>query len=99
MTEPVPVEVQSTDKEPEIPAEQMRTAAQTTVAGWRVTPQPQGKGGFARRVAAARDALDLLVAELEGLEPDPSATGPDPLLEIRENPRLFRAVVLEAHSI
>ncbi len=98
MTEQVPIQVQSTEKEPQIPVEQLQTAARAAVGRWQVIHQPQGKGGFTRRVEAARDALDVLTAELEGLESSPSA-GPDPLLEIRENPRLLRAVVLEAFSI
>ena len=98
MTDQVPTDVQATDQEQHIPEGPLRAAAQTAVSGWHVTYQPKGKGGFAKRVEAARDALDILYAELEGLPADPSA-GPDPLLEIRENPRLLRGVVLEAASI
>jgi len=98
MTDQAPIDVQQAEQEPQIPAERMRTAAQTAASSWHVTHQPKGKGGFARRVEAARDALDMLAAELEGHKVDPAA-GPDPLLEIRENPRLLRSVVLEAFSI
>src|SRR5271170_827196 len=98
MTDQAPIDVQQAEQEPQIPAEGMRAAAQTAASSWHVTHQPRGKGGFARRVEAARDALDMLSAELEGHKADPAA-GPDPLLELRENPRLLRSVVLEAFSI
>jgi cyclic beta-1,2-glucan synthetase len=98
MTDQAPIDVQTTEQEPQIPAERMRVAAHGAVTGWHVTHQPKGKSGFVQRVEAARDALDMLSAELEGLKADPSS-GPDPLLEIRENPRLLRAVVLEAFSV
>lgn len=76
----------------------LREAAHHAAASWHVTHRPQGKSGFTLRMEAARDSLDLLFAELETYDPGPNP-GPDPLLEIRENPRLFRAVVLEAFSI
>ena len=98
MTDQVPTDVQVTDEEQHIPEGPLRAAAQTAVSGWHITYQPQGKGGFARRVQAARDALDILYTELEDLPVNPAA-GPDPLLEMRENPRLLRGVVLEASSI
>jgi cyclic beta-1,2-glucan synthetase len=99
MTDQAPIEVKMTEEEqPHIPEGPLRAAAHTAVSSWHVTHQPQGKGGFARRVEAARDALDILYTELEGLPTNPSG-GPDPLLEIRENPRLLRGVVLEAASI
>src|ERR1700749_4299330 len=98
MTDQVPTDVQVTDEEQHIPEGPLRAAAQTAVSGWHVTYQPQGKGGFAKRVEAARDALDISCAEREGVPAYPSA-GPDPLLEIRENPRLLLGLVLKAASI
>jgi cyclic beta-1,2-glucan synthetase len=98
MTDQVPINVQKTEQEPQISAERLREAALATVAGWHVMHQPKGKSGFMRRVEAARDTLDMLSAELDGVETKRFADA-DPLLEIRENPRLLRAVVLEAYSI
>ncbi len=98
MTDQAPIDVQQAENEPQIPAEQLRVAAHAAVSGWHVMHRPKGKAGFARRVEAARDALDILTSELQGVEINRDA-GPDPLLEIRENPRLLRAVVLEAFSI
>ena len=98
MTDQTPIDVQQAEKEPQIPDERLRAAAQTTASTWQVTRLPQGKSGFEQRVQAARDALDMLSAELEGVDPKQFEDA-DPLLEIRENPRLLRAVVLEAYSI
>ncbi|HTZ89369.1 MAG TPA: glucoamylase family protein [Alloacidobacterium sp.] len=98
MTNQSPIDVQKAEGEPPIPLETLLAAAHSAASGWHVVHQPKGKSGFVQRVEAARDALDMLTAELEGFEADPSA-GPDPLLEIRENPRLLRAVVIEAFSI
>jgi cyclic beta-1,2-glucan synthetase len=98
MTDQTPIDVQHAEQEPQIPAERMRVAARAAVALWHVTHQPKGRGGWSRRVEATRDALDMLSAELEGFKADLSS-GAEPLLEIRENPRLLRAVVLEALSI
>src|SRR6202020_2678925 len=106
MTDQVPTDVQVTDEEQHIPEGPLRAAAQTAVSGWHITYQPQGKGGFARRVQAARDALDILYTELEDLPVNPAAAdfhafpaADQVRLEMRENPRLLRGVVLEASSI
>lgn len=94
MTEQAPIDVQ----ELTTLREKLRAAARAATVGWQLIHQFKGKSGFLRRVEAARDALDMLAAEVATLETSSSA-GPDPLLEIRENPRLLRSVVLEAFSI
>src|SRR5215475_9921787 len=98
MTDQAPINVQATDKEPQMSDEQLRTVAHAVVSEWQVLHQPSGPSGFIRRVEAVRDALDLFSAELERYEAKLSVVA-DPLLEIRENPRLLRAVVLEGFSI
>jgi hypothetical protein len=98
MTEQVPINVPQAEQEPQIPVEGMRTAAEQAAGSWYVTHRPKGNGGFARRVEAARDTLDVLTAELDEVKAERFEDA-DPLLEIRENPRLLRAVVLEAYSI
>ena len=98
MTDQAPTDVQQTEKTPQIPAERLSSAAQAAASSWQVTHLPQGKSGFEQRVQAARDALDMLSAELESVDTKRFEDA-DPLLEIRENPRLLRAVVLEAYSI
>jgi hypothetical protein len=96
MTDQAPINMPHVEKEP--PIEHLRAAAQAAVSEWQLMHQTSSKGGFTRRVEAARDALDTLIAELEHYESKPTIVA-DPLLEIRENPRLLRAVVLEAYSI
>src|SRR5579883_1935283 len=96
MTDQAPINMPHVEKEP--PIEHLRAAAQAAVSEWQLMHQMSSKGGFTRRVEAARDALDTLIAELEHYESKPTIVA-DPLLEIRENPRLLRAVVLEAYSI
>ncbi|HEX3438629.1 MAG TPA: glucoamylase family protein [Pseudacidobacterium sp.] len=98
MTEQTSTNLQPANEEQQIPAAGLRTAAHAAAASWHVTHRPKGKGGFTLRMEAARDSLDILLTELEAYDPGPNP-GPDPLLEIRENPRLFRAVILEAFSI
>ncbi|QNI32366.1 glycosyl transferase [Alloacidobacterium dinghuense] len=98
MTDQTPIDVQQTAKEPQIPAERLRAIAQAASSGWQVTHLPKGPSGFEQRVQATRDALDMLATELEGVDAKQFADA-EPLLEIRENPRLLRAVVLEAYSI
>lgn len=93
-----PIDVSNIEEEPPIAVEPLLEAARATVSGWHVTHQPKGKDGYAARVEAARDALDLLSAEVQALDPK-TAEDADPLLEIRENPRLLRGVILEAASI
>ncbi|AXC10595.1 Cyclic beta-1,2-glucan synthase [Acidisarcina polymorpha] len=50
---------------------------------------------------AARTLLDKLYGQLDRMPPPDysKVTSPDPILELRENPRLIRAVVLEAASL
>jgi hypothetical protein len=98
MADQTPINVPHAEKEPQVPVDQLRAAAQAAVSEWQLIHQTDSKGGFTRRVQAARDALDMLTAELEVYESKPTIVA-DPLLEIRENPRLLRAVVLEASSI
>ncbi len=76
----------------------LREAAHRAAQSWHVTHRPQGKGGFTLRMEAARDSLEQLFTDLDTYDPGPNP-GPEPLLEIRENPRLFRSVVIEAFSI
>jgi hypothetical protein len=98
MTDQAPINMPQIEKDPQPPIEHLRAAAQAAVSEWQLMHQTSSKGGFTRRVEAARDALDNLTAELEHYESKPTIVA-DPLLEIRENPRLLRAVVLEAYSI
>ncbi len=66
---------------------------------WQATRQPQGPSRLRARAAAARAALDALVRRLDALpEPDPRTGAQDPLLVLRENPRLLRSALNEVAS-
>ena len=75
----------------------LRTHARAAAAQWSVIHRPQTSLTLAPRIAEAESTLNTLLAELQDLPTNPQ--GPDPLLEIRENPRLFRAAIAEIASI
>ncbi len=76
--------------------EQVRAQARADAASWRASRHPSGHGGVPARVAAARAALDALVQRLDALpEPDYTSTAGDPVLVLRENPRLLRSALNE----
>jgi cyclic beta-1,2-glucan synthetase len=76
--------------------EQVRAQARNDAANWHATRHPRGHGGLPSRVVAARSALDALVQRLDALpEPDYSSTVGDPVLVLRENPRLLRSALNE----
>jgi hypothetical protein len=60
--------------------------------------QPQETRSFQARADAARHSLDALSAELDTL-PTEGWGGPEPLLEIRENPRMITSALAELRSI
>ncbi len=80
---------------PQLPAPELelRAHARATALQWHVAHRPQGPSPFLARMQAARAAVDKLYSDLDAIPFDPSK-GPDPLLEIRENPRLLRSVVI-----
>jgi cyclic beta-1,2-glucan synthetase len=74
----------------------LRGQARADAQGWHAERQVRGKGGLKTRAEAARSALNALVARLDALpEPDGTAGATDPLLVLRENPRLLRSAVNE----
>jgi hypothetical protein len=84
-----------------ISVEHLKEHARSAARDWGVARSPQGKGAFPARVDAARASLDNLYARLDRLPPPDYAniSLPDPILELREHPRLLRAVILEATSL
>ena len=79
-------------------AADLRAHARADAEKWSVVHRPQGPLTLAPRLKEAESELNALMAELNGL-PTGGEQGPNPLLEIRENPRLFRAVLTETASI
>jgi cyclic beta-1,2-glucan synthetase len=74
----------------------LRAQAMADARGWHAERQVHGKGGLRTRVEAARSALNALVQRLDALpEPEGAAGSTDPLLVLRENPRMLRSAVNE----
>ena len=68
--------------------------ARSDAQSWDATRNPKGASGLRARVEAARTALNALVRKLDALPaPDGVAGATDPLLVLRENPRLLRAAL------
>jgi cyclic beta-1,2-glucan synthetase len=81
-----------------ITAADLRAHARAAVAHWSVVHRPQTPLTLIPRIEEAESSLNALMAELSEL-PATDERGPNPLLEIRENPRLFRAALAEMRSI
>jgi cyclic beta-1,2-glucan synthetase len=74
----------------------LRTQARSDAAAWHANRHPSGRSGLRNRVQASKSALDALVRRLDALpEPDPMNGATDPLLVLRENPRLLRSALNE----
>ena len=82
-------------------AESVRAYADKVAPGWHVAHKPEGKGSFGRRIDATAQSLDQLYVILDARPVPTYLPGEklDPLLELRQNPRLLRAVVPEIHTI
>ncbi len=81
-----------------IGAEDLHEHARRTAPQWSVMHRPTTPLSFAERIDATYAAMDALYAELDGL-PVNYAEGPNPILELRENPRLLRSAISEVASI
>ncbi len=79
---------------------QMRHAAQLASQEWHVARAPQGDI-FGRRIAAAESTYRQVFNELDRRPMPTYKPGEplDPLLELRENPRLLQSALDEMHSI
>ncbi|HEY0797430.1 MAG TPA: glucoamylase family protein [Acidisarcina sp.] len=85
-----------------VPAYTLRAAAQSLTRAWNVVHRPQGRSTFTARVEAARAAFDALYGSLardHALSARQESSEPDPLVEVRENPRLLRSVLAELTSM
>ena len=84
-----------------ISVDYLREHARAAVRSWAVIRHRQTQRAFISKIDAAQGALDRLYLQLDSLPaPDYSRiTGADPILELRENPRLLRSAVLESKSL
>ncbi|HTV81704.1 MAG TPA: glucoamylase family protein [Acidobacteriaceae bacterium] len=85
-------------REAGLSAERLRAAAAEDMHRWSTVRGADGMRGFVARAETARQKLHALFAALDRL-PTEGWPGPDPLLEIRENPRLMRSALAELHSV
>jgi cyclic beta-1,2-glucan synthetase len=82
-------------------ADALRANADRVAPTWRVAHKPEGAGTFVRRIEATAQSLDQLYVILDARPVPTYLPGEklDPLLELRQNPRLLRAVVPELYTI
>ncbi len=101
MTEYIQIADERNPDAPPISVDHLRRHAEAAARSWGVTRQIHGRGTFQPRIEAARASLDNLYAQLDQLPPPDYSkiVLPDPILELREHPRLLRAVILEAWSL
>jgi cyclic beta-1,2-glucan synthetase len=86
---------------PSYSVDSVRSYADRVAPGWRVAHKPEGRGSFGRRIEATRESLDQLFVVLDARPVPTYLPGEplDPLLELRQNPRLLRSVVVEVATI
>ena len=81
--------------------ESVRSYADRVAPGWHVAHKPEGKGSFGSRIDATAQSLDQLYVILDARPVPTYLPGEklDPLLELRQNPRLLRSVVVELSTV
>jgi cyclic beta-1,2-glucan synthetase len=82
-------------------AEALRAHADRVAPTWHVAHKPEGAGSFGRRIEATAQSLDQLYVILDARPVPTYLPGEklDPLLELRQNPRLLRSVVAETRTM
>ncbi len=88
--------------EPElVPLAAVRQYARNVAPSWDVAHRHAGEDLFSRRIAATQSAFEQVFQELDRRPMPTYKPGEplDPLLELRENPRLLQSVLTEIKSI
>jgi len=87
--------------QPSYSAESLHSYADRVAPTWRVAHKPEGPGSFGPRIDATEQSLDQLYAVLDKRPVPTYLPGEplDPLLELRQNPRLLRSVVSEISTV
>src|ERR1700744_4409160 len=82
-------------------AEALRAYADKVSPVWHGAKKPEGAGSFGRRIEATAESLDQLYVILDARPVPTYLPGEklDPLLELRQNPRLLRSVVVELSTV
>ena len=88
------------DGQPTYSPEHVRAYADRVAPAWNVAHKPEGSGSFGRRIDATAESLNQLYAVLDARPQPTYLPGEvlDPLLELRQNPRLLRSVLSEISS-
>jgi cyclic beta-1,2-glucan synthetase len=86
---------------PSYSVDALRNYADRVAPGWQVAHKPEGAGSFGRRIDATEQSLNQLYVVLDARPVPTYLPGEplDPLLELRQNPRLLRAVIAEIDSV
>src|SRR6201996_9170589 len=81
--------------------ESVKSYADRVAPGWHVAHKPEGKGSFGNRIDGTAQSLDQLYVILDARPVPTYLPGEklDPLLELRQNPRLLRSVVVELSTV
>src|ERR1700761_1736490 len=81
--------------------ESVKSYADRVAPGWHVAHKPEGKGSFGNRIDGTAQSLDQLYVILDARPVPTYLPGEklDPLLELRQNPRLLRSVVAEIRTV
>jgi cyclic beta-1,2-glucan synthetase len=90
--------------EPDLPSfseAEIRASAKNAAVTWDIAHVAEKDDIFSKRVNAAKTTLDQVFAELDSRPIPTYKPGEvlDPLLELRENPRLLRSVLKEIQSL
>ncbi len=101
MTDYIETASEQEPNSPPISVKRLREDARSAARSWAVTRQVGGRDGFPARIQAARLSLNKLYADLSRLPPPDYSkiSGPDPILTLRENPRLLRSALQETATI
>ena len=78
------------NKPPAYSADSLLAYADKVAPGWEIAHKPTALGSFGHRIDSTRESLDQLYSVLDKRPTPTYAPGEplDPLLELRENPRL-----------
>src|ERR1700722_3836677 len=81
--------------------ESVKSYADRVAPGLHFSPKPGGAGSFGRRIYATAQSLDQLFVILDARPVPTYLPGEplDPLLELRQNPRLLRSVITEISTL
>jgi cyclic beta-1,2-glucan synthetase len=85
----------------QVGSEALRAFAEKAAPTWEIAHKPQTPSTFGQRIESTRESLEQLYSVLDARPTPTYAPGEplDPLLELRENPRLLRSVLVEIVSI